>query len=177
MIDRRVRWLISELRRYVGTLISCCIVGWYGLQPGFGVIAFVVIAGIVLCSSFVLHTAVKRRDRKFPALIRLGCWCAVAMLLLCYHTFLARQMEVDAADISSRIEAYAVQHGGEYPNRLEDVGVSSPGKCFVCLHYDGHLRIADGSTTRPFLFYPSTWDVFDKFVYNFASHRWEFLPD
>ena len=106
--------------------------------------------------------------------LRLQCaakaMCVVLTLCLVYglHQLYAKRAEQHAHAVSAAVEQFR-QTQGHYPSDLSQLKLHDAGAW--------QLRYGRAQDGTPLLYRPSTANPFDKHIYNFEAHTWEFRPD
>lgn len=152
------------------TLAGCVALVWVGAPP-FGAFA-AGFFGLYLVPRFIYIAALslKRPAERRQRLAQVALWLtAIAIVAIAqqYHAHAARQA---AEAVLMQARDYRVRKG-VWPKKPEDMGLDPAAL------KRGYRVLYAAVNNDPFLMYPSTWNGFDKYYYDFRQQTWAFHPD
>src|SRR5262249_48171658 len=109
--------------------------------------------------------------RRGSQVVKVSLWLGVVSATCGLHWYYAIAARAAADEVVRAVVAYK-KRTGNYPEQLQDAGVDLGPR-------GGPWRIGYlmGETNSPALIYPTTFTVFEAYIYEFKDSRWIFAPD
>jgi hypothetical protein len=150
-------------------MIGCTLVALFTVQCYAGFFLFFV--AIVWAFGLLLCVISFFRNRLlFPVkAVKLTMWLVTMLVVVSIHWYYAVDARRVANFCALSIEHYRNAHGA-YPTSLKAASLDERKARQLRL---GYVLDVEG----PNLFYPSTFNGFDTYFYDFRSRTWEFHPD
>jgi hypothetical protein len=154
--------------------LIAAVVGSAGLlfltwRPRGGFVIFFAAAFLLVWLPYSGYVIWRYPPRRRLQIIKVCVWLVAFGGSCALHWRYYNMARLEANQIVQAVASYKRQHG-VYPDRLEDVGV----------HLDEHggpwhigYVVSDTHT----LIYPSTFRVFDAYLYRFEEGRWKYSGD
>jgi hypothetical protein len=158
------------MRKLLGTIIGCLIVGYFTALPFGGFMLLFVLPFLAVFFFRGLYLSWKDPEKRKLFFAKTVIWgllvSAVALLHLYYFTA-SRSAANEAAQALVALNA----KNGHFPNELREVGgdVAAHAKTW-------HVAFINEKGTFS-LFYPATFIMFDTYNYNFEASSWVYRPD
>ena len=152
------------------TLVFSLLIGFLCAQQSAGVFVLLAILFLVPWLAYSAYLIWRKPLVRISQLLKICIWCVVFTGVFATHEYYRIKSREAANVVASAITSYRSKNG-EFPVRLTDAGVQLP-------KHGGQWRLyyAFGSK-EPSLSYPSTFDPFDSYTYDFAGSKWAFYPD
>jgi hypothetical protein len=160
----------NYLLKLLPTLLSSLVVGLFCAQKSAGFFLYLAIPFLFGWLIYCVYFLWNRPSERISQLLKIGIWCFTLTTVFAVHQYY-RMKSRQAADLVVNAVSTYHKKNGVFPSRLIDAGINLPSR-------GGDWRILYNLKSKePFLFYPSTFDPFDKYFYNFTKSKWEFHPD
>lgn len=128
-----------------------------------GFFVLLVLPFVVVYHAIRLMTGFRQFERRDSFLIS-----AIALAIIgAVHFYRAEALRHAGNQAVESIQTYRDSHGGEFPSTKENLG-------FVNGTHDG---VNYGAGVTPIVWYMTTFEPFDSWVYRFDTGAWEFHPD
>lgn len=158
--------------KFVPTLICSLLVGFLCVQRSAGFFVVLVILFLVPWLAYSGYLIWRKPLVRISQLLKICIWCIVITVVFATHEYYRIRSRDAANAVASAIVSYRIK-GGAFPARLTDAGVQLP-------KHGGQWRISYAygyGYKEPFLSYPSTFNPFDSYSYDFAKSQWVFYAD
>ncbi len=159
------------LRQLSPSLVLAFLTGAFLSIQGFGFMVFFVIVPQAVVTPFRLYGAIRRPDERQLNIGRVIVWLATIIAIYAIHHVRDAAYRKNADEIVARIDAYTTSHK-KCPTTVADIGISR-AEMRDKLGHDGYL--CDGG--RQYFFYPSSFDAFATWSYDFKTREWHYHPD
>ncbi len=160
----------GHMLKLMPVVISSLVIGFLCAQKSIGFILYLVIPAIFIWLIYSSYLLRRNPSERISLLLKFGIWCLSLTIVFCMHHYYRIKSREVADSVAIAVSVY-YKTNGVYPLSLANAGINLHGR-------GGAWRITYGLISeKPFLSYPSTFDPFDKYVYNFVESKWEFYPD
>ncbi|MCJ8313673.1 MAG: hypothetical protein HRU38_16155 [Saccharospirillaceae bacterium] len=153
----------------LNTVIACLVilVITYGKFTGFIniLVIFILIPSTLKSLYFIL---IKQKERK-QRLIKLCLWTVTILATCLHHLYLSKTSEQLANDVLSKINSYN-STTNNYPESLDIININPESTKEYYLIYSFNEN-------SPFLYYRSTWMIYNGYQYDFDNKKWIYITD
>jgi hypothetical protein len=159
------------LRPIIATIAACAIVAFLTWPVHGGFIVLFTLPVLAFWFPYSCYVIWRHPARRRLQTIKLCLWLIVVGGVCGLHLYYCVSARSAANDVINAVLTYKEQHGS-YPPRLEVAGIAL-GKT------GGPWRIGyviDEKDTHA-LVYPTTFTVFEAYIYEFEQGRWVYVPD
>lgn len=149
------------------TLMLAALVGFFTAQPGAGFVLWFAVPCLIVWLPYSLYVVIRRPAQRSLQLAKLAIWGVVLCAAVGYQ-FVMKRWAADAADgVAAKVHAY-FDSTGDWPRTLAGAGVDETSVRTWRMRYD-----YEGG--KPALSYPSTFVLFDRYVYDFERREWRLV--
>jgi len=119
-------------------------------------------------SAYVIWSDAGRRRIQ---IVKVGLWLSVVATTCGLHWYYARAARAAADGLIESIVAYKARTGN-FPDRLQDAGIALDPRTGPW-----HIGYLVSEEKKHVLIYPTTFTLFEAYIYEFEEGRWVFNPD
>lgn len=161
---------IHAVRKVVWSLFWVIAMVLVCVQRGYGFFIGLPLLSLLFWIPYCLWIAVKLPVFRAIRLCQLGLWVVgIAMVIVVHHLRDNRTRE-HADDILHKIQDFHAAQG-HYPEKLAEIGFSDEPT-----RRDWGI-IYVNVKPAPTMLYRTSFDPFDRYIYDFANREWEYYPD